>query len=113
MKTIRHRLLGTALLAGLFATTVLAGQNEPKVLPEVPATVALKPAATPAGQADAKALLESATNAMGGAAAFARIKTLVVRGSMEMPAANMKMSMVSYQKAPNLILVESDVPQLG
>ena len=27
MKTIRHRLPGTALLAGLFATTVLAGAH--------------------------------------------------------------------------------------
>lgn len=89
MKTVRSLLLGTALPAGLLTSLVLADQTDPK------------------------ALLERSAAAMGGTVAFARIKTLVVRSSMEMPAAFTKMSTVSYYKAPNLIYVESDVPLVG
>lgn len=89
MKTISHSLLGTALLAGLFISPVLAEQAGPK------------------------ALLERSAAAMGGTAAFTKIKTLVVRSSMEMPAAFTTMLMVSYYKAPNLIYVESDIPLVG
>jgi hypothetical protein len=89
MSLARHSLLATALLGGLCRLPVLADQADPK------------------------ALLERAATAMGGTAAFAKIKTLVVRSSIEMPAAFVTMATVSYYKAPNLIYVESDIPMLG
>ncbi len=89
MKTISSPFGRTTLLASLFISSVLADQAGPKTL------------------------LERSAAAMGGTAAFGKIKTLVVRSSIEVPAAFVTMSTVSFFKAPNFIYIESDIPLVG
>lgn len=84
--------------------------------PATPATPASTPAAAdakPEGLPDAKSVLERAIAAAGGRDRLAAIKNRVSTGRMEVPAQGMKAAMTLTQAAPDLLMVEVDLPGLG
>ncbi len=71
------------------------------------------------GQAPAQAgitaeqVLDKAIAASGGKETIAKIKTAVLRATMEAPMQGLKGSVVTYVKAPNKIRVETDIEGIG
>lgn len=66
-------------------------------------------------QADvtAEQVLDKAIEASGGKATISKIKTAVLKATMEAPMQGLKGSVVTYVKAPNKIRVETDIEGLG
>jgi len=73
--------------------------------------------AAPAFAADtlpkAETILDRIVDASGGRAAFEKMHSLVISGSMEMTAMGIKGKMTSYHAAPDKMLVEVEIPGIG
>lgn len=87
------------------AIPVLAADTKPK-------------ADTPAAKVEVKLpkaedLMDKSIKVTGGKAAFAKLKTTVLTGTMEMPAMNLKGALKSYRAEPALSYTEIELPGLG
>lgn len=95
--------------AGLFALSLASFAGLPTI-----AHAQAQPAATaPAAATDlpsADAIRDKFIAATGGREAYEKATTRVTTGSIEVAAAGMKGTLKVYQKAPNLIRVESEIP---
>ncbi|MFN3683649.1 MAG: hypothetical protein ACK41F_06895 [Fimbriimonadaceae bacterium] len=67
----------------------------------------------PAAGITAEQVLDKAIAASGGKETIAKIKTAVLRATMEAPMQGLKGSVVTYVKAPNKIRVETDIEGIG
>lgn len=92
-----------ALVALLAAGSILTAQPSPK--PEAVAQAQPLP--------KAETLLDKYIDATGGRALYAKQRTAVVKGTMEIAAMGMKGALVLYRAEPNLSYTEIDFPGLG
>ncbi len=100
-------LLASALAVAL-ATTAFAQQEKPATpaaaKPETVATVALPSAAT---------VLEKSVKAIGGTDAWTKIKSMEIKGSMDIPAAGIKGPMTARTISPNKMVTVMELPGFG
>jgi zinc protease len=61
----------------------------------------------------AETILEKNVEATGGRAAYEKLRTMVITGTMEVKAAGLKGSMISYHAAPDKMLMEVTIPGVG
>lgn len=102
---LRHaRPLVVLALAAILVTPVVALSTQDK--PTAPADS--KPALP-----EAKDLLQKSVDAVGGAEARAKKKSMEMTGAMEMPGQNLKGKIVSRYLQPNKMLTVIDLPGLG
>jgi len=106
--TLRHaRPLVVLALAAILVTPVVALSPQDK--PAAPAA----PAAAKPALPEAKDLLQKSVDAVGGAEARAKKKSMEMTGAMEMPGQNLKGKIVSRYLQPNKMLTVIDLPGLG
>ena len=64
-------------------------------------------------RAKAADMVAKVTDALGGRDAWGKVKSVEMKGTMEIPAANIKGSMISRSIAPNAMVVVMDLPGFG
>jgi zinc protease len=101
--TARRFALPACLLSA--AIPVLAADTKPKA--EAPASK------TEVQLPKAEDLMDKSIEVTGGKAAFTKLKTTVLTGTMAMPAMNLKGSLKSYRAEPALSYTEIELPGLG
>ncbi len=82
-------------------------------LPLCAITLALPVRAADEKLPSGEALMEKSFEAAGGRAVFAKLRTTVLSGTMEMPAMNLKGTLKSYRAEPDLSLTEIELPGIG
>jgi hypothetical protein len=88
--------------------------NRSHLLPGVLlAAVALAPLFAADTLPKAETILDKSTEAMGGKAAYDKLHSMVVTGSMEVKGIGIKGSMTSYHLAPDKMLVEVNIQGIG
>jgi hypothetical protein len=111
-----HAVLLASLAMPAFAQDAKPGTTHPAPTQDVGAPAA--PAATaPAAPAkslpDAREILAKSVTAIGGREAWEKIKSVEIKGSMSMPAANIKGPMTSQVSSPNKMLTVIELAGVG
>jgi outer membrane lipoprotein-sorting protein len=102
----------TTLTACTFAlgATLLFAQEGPRA-PVLPLTK--DPVAGLEKLPKGEAIMDKAVEATGGVKANKEIKSLVIKGTFDIPAIGMNAPITIYKASPNLMLTEMDMPGLG
>ena len=107
----------TAVFALIFfaAASAEAQQTAPPVKSATPAPTKTETKASPTTAALPKAdeVIDKFVAATGGEAAYKKANTYQIKGTMEIPAAGIKGTFESFQKAPNKSAVFINIPGLG
>ena len=106
-----NRLLGLSalLLSSTFCAPMVAAQDSTAAPATAPAA-AEKPAVELPKASD---IIAKVADALGGREAWGKVKSVEMKGTMEIPAANIKGSMISRSLAPNSMVVVMDLPGFG
>jgi zinc protease len=116
MKLRIHGLaLATLLLCGMGSARAQQqpSASGPAPTRTPPAAVKADAAKTDAGLPSAEEVLASYTKALGGAAALARHKSRVAKGTIELAPMSARGTLITSQKAPNKLLVVMNLTGLG
>ena len=101
------------LIAASIGVSAIASSPQDKpVAPVAPAAPAAPAEAKPA-LPDAKELLKKSVEAVGGAEARAKKKSMEMKGTMEMPGQNLKGAIVTRYLQPNKMITVIDLPGFG
>ena len=110
--TLRSARLAAGLFANLFLSSALMAQGTAQPAPAASPTV--PPVAAPsAALPDAKDILEKSIVAIGGKDNWTKLKSVEIKGSMDIPGAGIKGPMIARSIAPNMMLTEMELPGFG